>query len=120
MIHITDEPNTTYSPINEISENLLNSIPKKVYAWLDRLEIEDRHAGQVGDLMWDFTSDVQSICYGTPDSGSIHVQLWWEGDPLEPYNIRTNSIMLEDIPANIEFFTAAEALIYGAMEELEE
>lgn len=116
-----DEPNTTYLAADSLSEELLRSIPKKVYLWLDELpEVTDREVGQHGNLKWDFSSETGTIQYGDPDcDDDLYIQIWWEGEPIDPENIRTSSENLENISHNMDFFVKVEESIYAELESLQ-
>lgn len=116
-----DEPNTTYLAADSLSEELLKSIPNKVFSWLDNLSSSaDREIGEHGNLKWDFSSETNTIQYGEPNGDELYVQFWWEGGPTEPENIRSSSENLEDISRNMDVFVRIEESIYGELESLQE
>lgn len=116
----TEEPNTTYIPTDALSEELLKSVPSKVYTWLDNLAtVIDREIGEHGALKWDFSSETGTIQYGQPDADELYVQFWWEGEPTDAENIRTSTSNLEDVSRNMDFFVRVEESIYGELESLQ-
>lgn len=109
----------TFFPRDPVSEELLKSIPKKVYYWLEGLGTDMREPGLYHGLKWHFTEDTSSICFGDHDAEEI-LTLWWEGTVDNPTNLCGSDARLEHIIDNMDFFTQLEEDIYSELELFEE
>lgn len=108
----------SFFPQDPVSEELLKSIPKKVYNWLDGLGEDLTCPGSYQTLSWEFNVDDTSHISVDVDGDAI--TLWWEGDAHNTSSLCSNSRKLEDIPNNIEFFTQLEEEFYSTLESFEE
>ena len=109
----------TFFPIDPVSEELLKSIPKKVYFWLEGLGVDMTEPGLYHKLNWHFTEDTSSISYGDHTEEQF-TTLWWEGTVDNPTNLCGSDKQLERIIDNMDFFTQLEEDIYSTLELFEE
>lgn len=113
-------PLHVYAPLDSISEELLKSIPKKVYFWLEGLVPEITEKDGYGNLTWHFTEETSTIILGDQDDDENYFQIWWEGDAANPINLCGSDKRLENIVDNMDFFTKLEEDIYSELEDFEE
>jgi hypothetical protein len=113
-------PLHVYAPKDTVSEELLKSIPKKVYFWVQSLvdDIEQRDC--FGNLTWHFNDETSTIILGDQDDSENYVQIWWEGDAYNPINLCGSDERFEHIIDNMDFFSQLEENIYAELEDFEE
>lgn len=113
-------PLHVYAPRDTVSEELLKSIPKKVYFWVESLVPEITEKNGYGNLTWHFNDETSTIILGDQDDPENYLQLWWEGDASNPINLCGSDQRLENITDNIDFFSQLEEDIYSELEDFEE
>ena len=106
---------------DSFSEEMLKSIPKKIFSWLDnagQLEMEGSTAELVGQVVsWEFQGDEigGSLSWENVDTGEAF-KMWWEGNPLEATQILVSDHKFTNISKNLEVFTHLEEQIYTTIE----
>jgi hypothetical protein len=111
-------PNESFFPADPVSEELLKSIPKKVYNWLDGMGTDMTQTGTYHELSWDFSEETSWLAYSGSEFDPI--TFWWEGDAHNPSSLCTDSKFFECVTDHIEFFTQLEEDIYSTLELFEE
>lgn len=106
-----------FSPKDDLSAQLLKSIPRKVAAWLDNLDEDLSVPGDFGQLRWNFGTENGTIIYG---EGEDSIQIWWTGAVVDPSEVVGSDKRFENIVDNLDFFVEVEKLIYGELEKLQE
>ena len=116
---MTTSAHKGYFPADTVSAELLKSIPKKVYHWLEGILPEMTEPGEFQELKWNLTEDQNTLIFGEEDTLEYCV-IWWEGSADEPMNLCTSSPLLESVIDNLDFFTQLEENIYSTLESFEE
>ena len=106
---------------DSFSEEMLKSIPKKIFTWLDntgQLEMEGSTSELVGQIVtWEFQGDENggSLSWENIDTGEAF-KMWWEGNPIDATHILVSDRKLTNISKNLEAFTHLEEQIYTTIE----
>ena len=108
-----------HHPTDKFSIELLKSVPKKVFAWLENLGEDLSRAGQHGLLKWNFDTDAGTIIYFDEEQDD-YVQLWFTGSTVDPKTICGSDPRFIDIRNNLAFFAEAEKKIYSELELMQE
>jgi hypothetical protein len=112
-------PEIGWKPQDDLSLQLLNSIPKKVFSILDNLGEQVIGPGSAGQLRWNFDLSTGTIIYGNEDDKTFF-QIWWTGDPVHPTDIRGSDQRFRFLAHDLEFFIQIERCVYEEMEKLQE
>lgn len=109
-------PMTHYAPINQLSKQLLHSIVKKVFLWVQYLGLDTANGSYEG-LTWHFPMD--GDCYLDADLGNGNVfHIEWDRNLVKPTKITGNHKNVLDIPNHLDWFVDIEKTIYDTMEKL--
>lgn len=123
-----------YYPKDDLSKQLLASIPRKVYLWLVHLsgeKIRNEHGefeatgelstkvGNFGRLSWDFAGEQQCIIIEEDETGTEEtVRIWWCEKAFNPTFVCGTEKWMEDISSNLDQFIQLERRIYDQIEAL--
>lgn len=119
--------NQIFAPQNAFSENLLKSIPRKVFFWLGQLPLSDeqRLQGSFNGLEWKFGKTERSTSFirfhdvSTTTMEMQTVEILWNGKQPEIKRVRGNQSYFEKIDMNLTLFTELEMEIYGTLSDYE-
>ncbi len=103
-----------FAPKDNLSKQLLKTIPKKVVAWLDNLGISTHGDSQFGDLRWSFDIERSHIKLISPD-----ISISWTGPADSPNWIAGSDQRFENLTENMDFFVHVEQSIYDVLEQLQ-
>ena len=114
-------PTEGYYPQDSLSTELLKSIPKKVFVWLENLGVDLTEPGQDGWLRWTFdeANNNGTIIYYDPIIDDL-TQIWFDGSALDPTAICGSDERFTDIQSNLTFFAEVERKIYAELELMQE
>lgn len=113
------DPAFAFEPKNDLSAELLRSIPRKVNAWLENLKQPIMGPGEIGPLKWNFTSEGGSIIYDDVDGMESFAQIMWVGPLDKIEHVYGSDERFEDLTQDLAFFTALEKNIYDELEKLQ-
>ena len=99
-----------YTPKQGFDEQLLSSVPKKVYEWVMSHGIDPDEIANIGEVKWSKGEDTSRIIFRS----SV---IEWTGAVMEPTSIRTNVKQFAEASKNLSSFVAFEKEIYGEVEE---
>ena len=109
----------SYVPKDSFSEEMLKSIPKKIFSWLDstgHFELEGHTAEEEDQVVrWSFGEDTSSIIWSAAE-GEEFFQMWWEGDALNATDIKISNPQFANITKNLDKFAQLEEQIYMTVE----
>lgn len=105
----------TFEVTDEFAKGLLKTIPKKVTAWLHRLEIliDGEQTYTVDDGEFFISKKNGHITLGD-------TTLHWIGSPISPTAIFVNDKDLANLKINLESFIKLEKLIYNELQKIED
>ena len=107
-----------FYPKDAFSEEMLQSIPKKVCAWLLNIGYELDEPGEYSNLSWSFGIDNGYITF---EDEERNIQISWNNnDEGELDAIYSNSEKLEMVASELDFFARLEEDIYAILELCEE
>jgi hypothetical protein len=112
-------PSYAFEPKNDLSKELLRSIPRKVNAWLENLKQPITGPGELGPLRWNFGPDSGSIIYEDVDGMESYAQIIWHGPVNNIETIYGSDERFEDLTQDLSFFTTLEKNIYDELEKLQ-
>ena len=101
-----------FIPQDHLSETLLKSIPRKIFHWLSRLEIQFDTPGNFKKLSWDIIPDAGSLEFIFQDS---KITISWFGES----DIRGSDKRFCNLSQHLDWFMLLEKEIYDTLEEYE-
>jgi hypothetical protein len=111
----------SFFPEDTVSEELLKSVPKKVYFWIQGLVADVEEPGCYNKLSWHFVPDgTSTISYGEQDVDDDFCAIWWEGMPDNPKGLCGSDKRIQSIVSNMDFFTLFEENVFTTLETFEE
>jgi hypothetical protein len=106
--------------LTPLGQQLLHSIPRKVYLWLLNLGVDLSAPGAVGRLCWRFNEAAKAATITYNPVGEATVTLTWNMDLSDPTGTTLVSASLEGrLEDNLSWFIALERGIYAELEDLE-
>lgn len=110
-------PELGYEPEDSLSATLLQSIPRKVNAWLERLQFPVLGAGNYECLHWDFREDAGSVLID--DESEDFIQIWWTGPLNNIQHVYGSDDRFLDLSNNLQFLVGIENRFYDILQKLE-
>jgi len=103
-----------YTPLSDLSLNLLHSLPKKVMMWLQGLGVTSK-SGKVGRVTYYFPADtVDSHLIIDTTEGPIRID--WSMDIHSAAGTTGSHIYFLDLENHLDWFIELEQLVYNDFE----
>lgn len=103
-----------------LSLQLLGSIPKKVYSWLESLGEDLSRPDGYGLLSWEFFPEGGRLVLDQTDFGAPPIEIRWDGEATAVQSIRGTDPRFAFIDYNLEWFAEIESRIYDQIEALQD
>ena len=107
-----------FYPKEQVSIQLLSSIPRKVSTWINYLGPAAIDLEFSGNLIWNLNNDNPTIIIMDIKSDT-KIQIWWTGSALSPAFICGSEEWMENINEHLDKFVGLEKLIYDELDKLE-
>jgi hypothetical protein len=99
-----------FSPKPGFDEQLLSSIPKKIFEWLMSYGVDPVETVNIGPIIWSEDADVSRILFR-------NTVITWSGKVMEPTSISTNVELFAEASKNLSAFVTYEKQIYEEVEQ---
>jgi hypothetical protein len=107
-----------FKPKDDLSKQLMRSIPKKMAALFDRMNLKQNVDYSSEFISWFVSPKNGWVTFNLPDSGDELFKIEWTGNYLKPRNIQGSDKRFEHLADNLEFLVAVERSIYNNLEKL--
>lgn len=105
--------------MDPVSAALLQTVPRKIYAWVNSLPDAESYLpiGKFGMLSWNFNDNGYIELM---DIGAFKiVTIGWHGSPTDAKNIKCTAPWADNVVENLEEFTAFEKTVYHQLHLLD-
>lgn len=108
-----------YYPQNELTQNLLRSIPKKILNWMTVLNLDNSTTGELDTVEWKFDVTTET---NTISEKTLGVVITWLGpiDISDESEIYSNVADLQDVVPDLRFIVQVEQAFFKPFEELQD
>lgn len=106
-----------FKPKDDLSKKLLISIPKKLAALFDRMNLKQDHDYVCESVSWHVSKKMGWVKF-TVTGFDEDFMIEWTGNYLNPKTISGSDQRFEYLTDNLDFFVSVERAIYDALEKL--
>lgn len=99
-----------YAPNRGFDEQLLSSVPKKIYEWVMSYGIDPNEVTNIGEVKWVKNDDSFMIIFR-------NIVIVWTGTAMDHSLVTTNVKLFAEASKNLQAFVAFEKEIYGEVEQ---
>lgn len=110
--------NRMFKPKDDLSKQLMRSIPKKMAALFDRMNLKQNTDYSSEFISWFVSPKYGWVTFTLPDAGDEIFKIEWTGHYLKPRNIQGTDKRFEHLTDNLEFLVSVERAIYSKLEKL--